>query len=177
MYDTGFRRYDLEVVEGLLSPFEELVSLAISRVFQLRIELERFRASETIHLHGVIDDELGGLQRIDPRRVAAHGLHRLAHGCEIDHCGNAGEVLHQHACRAEGDFLVRSRFRVPIEQRVNVFALDGQTVLIAQQVLQQDFQRERQSSKLRLIERSQPENLILAAACGKTCLCAETVHK
>jgi tetratricopeptide (TPR) repeat protein len=37
------------------------------------------------------------------RRRALHGV---AHGGEIDHGGHAGEVLHQHARRAEGDLVL-----------------------------------------------------------------------
>ena len=35
--------------------------------------------------------------------VAAELGHGVAHGGEIDHGRHAGEVLHQHARRAEGD--------------------------------------------------------------------------
>ena len=51
----------------------------------------------------MVDDEIDGRQRIDLLRIAAELRHGVAHGGEIDDGRNAGEVLHQHARRAEGD--------------------------------------------------------------------------
>ena len=43
--------------------------------------------AERVDLHGVVDDQLGGDERVDPRRVAAHLGHRVAHGREVDDAG------------------------------------------------------------------------------------------
>ena len=72
--------------------------------------------------------------------------HRVAHRREVDHRRHAGEVLHQHARRAEGDLLARSAARRasrPCALRSST--RDGAPVLVAQQVLQQHLQREGQA--------------------------------
>ena len=44
--------------------------------------------------------------------------HAVAHGGEVDHGGDAGEVLHQHAGGAEGDFLAGLAFVIdPVRRR------------------------------------------------------------
>ncbi len=59
-----------------------------------------------IDLHGVVDDQVGGHERIGAAGVGAHGGKGVAHGGEIDHAGHAGEVLQQDAGGHEADFLV-----------------------------------------------------------------------
>jgi hypothetical protein len=89
----------------------------------------------------MVDDQLRGLQRVDLVRVAAQRGHGIAHGGEVDDGGHAGEVLHQHARRAILNLGVRLCLRVPVGERLDVGALDGDAVLEAQQVLQQDLHR------------------------------------
>ena len=62
----------------------------------------------------MVDDEVDRHQRIDLVRIAAERHHRVAHRGEIDDRGHAGEILHQHARRAEGD-LVLFLPRLPIQ--------------------------------------------------------------
>ena len=65
--------------------------------------------------------------------------------------GHAGEVLHHHARRREGDLLGRLGVVVPARQRLDVLLADGHAVLVAQQVLEQDLQRERQPRDVELL--------------------------
>jgi hypothetical protein len=62
---------------------------------------ERLVVAEEVHDHGVVDDEIDRHQRVDLLGIAAELLHRVAHRGEIDHRRHAGEILHQHARRAE----------------------------------------------------------------------------
>ena len=67
---------------------------------------------------------------------------RVAHGGEIDHGRNAGEVLHQHARRAIGDLDAgRALVGQPAGDRLDVVLGDGAAVLVAQQVFQQHLHR------------------------------------
>jgi hypothetical protein len=59
----------------------------------------------------MIDHEIDRNQRVDLGGSPAEMLHRVAHRREIDHRRNAGEVLHQHARRAERNLAIR-RFRL-----------------------------------------------------------------
>ena len=103
MHDAGARRHDLEVVERRLAPAQELVALAVALVLDLDVALEGVLGAEQVGDDRVVDDELGGRERVDLRRVAAEGADGLAHGGEVDDAGHAGEVLHDHARGRELD--------------------------------------------------------------------------
>jgi len=62
----------------------------------------RVAESEGVELHGVVDAQVGGDQRVDPARILARALHGRAHGGEVDDGGDAGEVLHEDPGRQEG---------------------------------------------------------------------------
>ena len=67
-----------------LGPAQELVALAVALVLALDVEGERARRAEQVDLDGVVDDEVGRDERVDPRRVAADVRHRVAHDREVD---------------------------------------------------------------------------------------------
>ncbi len=92
-----------EVAEGRLAPLEEGVALAVAGELQGSVEVVGVGVAEFVDLDGVVDDQLGGLERVDLLRVAAEGLHGVAHGSEIDDGGDAGEVLHEDAGGHESD--------------------------------------------------------------------------
>ena len=48
-----------------------------------------------VHLHGVIDHQVGGQQRVGAVGVGAHGGQSVAHGGQVHHAGYAGEILQQ----------------------------------------------------------------------------------
>ena len=113
MHNAGIRRNDSHVAECDLSPSQERITLLIAQEFQFRIQRKRLHIAEIIHLHGMVDDQFCGLQRIDQRWIAAQVLHRIAHCGEIDDGRDTGEILHQDAAGSERDFLVRFRVAVP----------------------------------------------------------------
>ena len=122
--------------------------------------------AEVVHLDAVIDDEFGGQQRIDARGIAAEAAHGVAHGGEIDDGGHAGEVLHQHPGRREGDFFRGDGLGVPLRQGDDVLGADGQAVLGAQQVFQEDLEGERQAlgGGMRLVDGVEPEEGVVVMA-------------
>ena len=136
MDDPRAGRYDPEVAKRLLAPPEECVPLAVALELALDVVREREPRRELVHLHGVIDDELGGDDRVDPRGVAAHVGHRVAHRRKVDDCRHAGEVLVQHARRREADLAARLLLRHPPGYRFDVLLGCG-----AEDVLEQDTQR------------------------------------
>ena len=71
--------------------------------------------------------------------IAAQGLHGVAHGGKVHHRRHAGEVLHQHPGRAILDLVRGLGLGVPVGQGLDVLAPDGDTVFVAQQVLEQDL--------------------------------------
>jgi len=135
---------DGEVVERRLAPAQEGVALLVALELALGVARERVAAAERVDLHGMVDHELGGDERVDHRRVAAHVGHRVAHRGEVDDGRHTGEVLHHHARGRERDLLRRLGGGVPAGQRLDVRRRDRAVALGAQQVLEQDLQRERQ---------------------------------
>ncbi len=145
MADAGAGRHDAEIIEGAGAPAQELVALLVARIFHLDIRSERHAVAEGVHHHRMVDDQIDRHQRVDLGRIAAHGLHCVAHRGQIDHGRNAGKVLHQHARRAEGDLALGFMFGEPGGHGLDVGGLDRLAVLEAQQVLQQHLQREGQA--------------------------------
>ena len=143
--DAGAGRHDREVVEGELAPLQEAVALAVAGIFELDVLLEGFRGAELVDDHRMIDDEIDRDQRVDAARIAAEALHGVAHGREIDHRRHAGEILHEDARRPEGDLLLDLAAVVePGRDRFDIGLGDGASVLVAQQVLEDDLHREGQ---------------------------------
>ena len=62
--------------------------------------------AEVVDHDRVVDDQVDGDQRVDLGGVGAERGHGVAHGGQVDHGGNAGEVLHQDAGRTEGDLVL-----------------------------------------------------------------------
>jgi hypothetical protein len=77
--DARVGRHDGEAVERLLAPAQERVALLVALELAVRVDLERLTGAERVDLHGVVDDELGGDERVDLGRVPAHLGHRVAH--------------------------------------------------------------------------------------------------
>ena len=147
--DAGARRDDLEVLERGLAPAQELVALAVALVLDLDVALEGLGGAEDLGDHGVVDDHLGGRERVDLGRVATELGRGLAQGGQVDDAGHAGEVLHDHARRRVLDLLVGLGGLVPARQGLDVVGGDVRAVLGAQEVLQQHLQREGQRRERR----------------------------
>ena len=146
MADAGARRHDAEIVEGRLAPAQELVALAVALVFELDIPARRRAAlpkSSTI-TEWSMTRSTGTSGLIFSGSPPSAG-HRVAHGGEVDHGRHAGEILHQHARRAEGDLALARLRRQPGGDAPDVVGGDRAAVLEAQQVLEQHLQREGQA--------------------------------
>jgi hypothetical protein len=148
MDDAGVRRHNLEVAESGLTPAQEGVAFAVALEFDLVVSRERADAAVGVHLHGMVDDELGRVYRVDLLRIAAELLHCLAHGGEVHHAGYAREVLHDDPRGREVDFVGRCRLRIPVEHRFDVVPRDIDAVFEAQQVFEQDLEGVGQSGDL-----------------------------
>ena len=144
MADAGAGRHDAEILERALRPFQKIVAFLVLLVFLLDVFLERIFVAEEIHRHRMIDDQIHRHQRVDLLRIAAEMLHRIPHGGEVDHRGHAGEILHQHARRTERDLARRGLGLEPLRDGLDVLFADRAAVLVAQQILQQDLDREGQ---------------------------------
>jgi hypothetical protein len=107
----------------------------------------------------VVDDELGGTSGLilDGSPPISAIASRIARGRRPR---DAREVLHDDPGGREGDLRGRLRLRVPAGERLDVLATDADTVLVAQQVLQQHLEREGQAGDVvGRLERVQLEDL------------------
>ena len=161
MDDAGVRRHDAEISERVLPPPQERIALAVARELELGVQLKRVAAAEVVNLHGVIDDELDGLQRVDAIGIAAEANHAVAHRGEIDDARDAGEVLQQHARGRKRDFFLQLRARFPARERLDVLGVHEARIFVPQQVFEKNFQRVRKPRDVRkgLLELVQAEDL------------------
>ena len=144
MTDAGARRHHLEVVERSLGPAQQLVALDVALVLDLHVVGEGARCATALGDDRVVDDQLDRHQGVDAIRVAAQGDDGVAHGGEVDHAGDAREVLHQHPFGGEGDLMGRLGGGAaglgqpgPAGDGLDVGGMDLVPVLVAQQVLEQ----------------------------------------
>jgi len=137
--DAGARRHDAEVVERVLAPFQELVTLHVALVFAVHVHLEGARIAEFVDHHRVVDDQIDRVQRVDLLRLAADRDDRVAHCGQIDHRRNAGEILHQNARRAVRDFVPATGVGRPRGCGFDVVGRNRAAVFKAQQVFNQDL--------------------------------------
>ncbi|MDR6166088.1 hypothetical protein QE367_000292 [Microbacterium paludicola] len=172
--DAGARRDDLEVVECALTPTEELVTLAVALVLDLDVALEGVLAAEQVGDDRVVDDHLGGRERVDAVRVTAERGHRLAHGGEVDDAGHAREVLHHDAGGRELDLGVGLRRCVPRAQRTDLLLRHVRAVLGAQEVLEQHLEAE--GKTVVTLDRGDPEDLVVGTADRQGALGSEAVN-
>ena len=147
--DADAGRHDLEGVEGLLAPLEELVALAVAVELEVEVFLQRVRAAGEIHLHGVVHDEVHGDERLDHFRVLAHAVDGGAHGGEIDEQRHAGEVLEDDAGDDEGDFIVAGSLGVVVGEVGDVLFGDLEAVVVAEEGFENDPDGDRELAEIR----------------------------
>ena len=146
--DPRAGRDHAQAVERLLRPAQERVSLGVPLVLPLDVGGVRSLGPEQVHLHRVVDDEVGRDERVDLRRIAAVARHRRAHRGEVHHRGDAGQVLHQDAAGHERDVPRRSGPRC---QRADIVVGDVAGTGAPEQVLQQDLDGLRESRDVAVV--------------------------
>ncbi len=141
VHDPRIRRYDVEVGERRLSPPQERVALLIALELDLRVAAKRVAGAEVVDLHGMVDHQLGGKERVDLLGVSPQSFHRSAHRRQVHHARYAREILQQHARRHERDLSLTDVLGLPASQSPDVVGVDRFSILAAEQVLEQDLQR------------------------------------
>src|SRR5580693_5460027 len=109
----------------------------------------------------MVDDQLGGGERIDEPRIAAHALDGFAHGGQIDDGGHAGEILQQNSRRYKRDLFFR-RSWCPVREELNIIRMDKTSVFTAQKVFEKDAERKRQLRQMAgnlLFQQLEPVNI------------------
>jgi hypothetical protein len=144
--DAGGRGHDTEVGEGGLAPLQELVSLAVPLELHPGVDDQGVGPGVGVHLHRVVDDQVGGDERVDllgGAGVTGHADDGLAHRRQVDDRGDAREVLQHHAARDEGDLLGARVGGVVGGDSGDVLLPDGESIQLAEGGLEQDADRVR----------------------------------
>ena len=166
MHDARVGRHDREVVERALAPAQERVALLVALELALGVDAEGVARAEGVDLHGVVDHELGRDERVDlrrRRRPSAAIASRIA--ARSTTAGTPVKSCISTRAGREGDLLARLRLGVPAGERLDVGGVDRAVALGAQQVLEQDLQREGQPRDVEaLLQGVEAEDLIAAAA-------------
>ena len=150
----GPGRHDTEVAERGLGPAQELVALAVAFVLALDVERERPGRPEPIDLDRVVDDEVGRHERVDRRRIAAEVGHRVAHDREVHDRRDAREVLQDDPRRHERDLGLGRLARAARRSGSSTSASrDDAAAGVAEQVLEQDLDRDRGRAEVDAIRR------------------------
>src|ERR1035437_49651 len=147
--DARVGRDDAEVAERVLPPAEERVPLPVAVELELRVRPEGLRRGELVDDDRVVDHEVGRRERVDLVGVAAHLGEGLAHRREVDYGRDAREVLQEDARGAEGDLAVGRLPHVACREGLDVLLCDGAAVLVTEEVLEEDPERERELLDLR----------------------------
>ena len=79
MHDARPRRHHAVVLERLLRPSQKGITLAVALVFAGDVLLKGVSRAEEVDLNGVVDDEVGGHQGVDPGGVASHFPDAVTH--------------------------------------------------------------------------------------------------
>ena len=146
--DADAGRDDLEGLERLLAPFEKLVAFAVALELHFEVLPHGLGGAEKVYLHGMVDHEIDGHERLDDLRVPFQARDDRPHCGEIDKQRHAREILQDDAGDNERDFLLRGRFGVPVGQGAHVALGHLLAVDIAQHGFEHDANADRQSRNL-----------------------------
>lgn len=137
MDDAGAGGHCAEVAEGFLCPAEKGVAFAVALELEEHVEIEGIFCAVVVYLYGVVDDEVNWDERVGQCWICSHLEEGVAHGCEVDYAGYAGEVLEEHTRGAVVDFL-RGCLEIPLGDVFDVGLFDGEVVFKSKEVFDQD---------------------------------------
>lgn len=152
MDDTRARRHDLEVVESLGAPLEELEAFAVTSELETLVCFTGIANARGINLNGVINDEINWAERVDLAGVTTETLHGITHGSEIDYSGYTSEILEDDTGGAEGNLGIVLRGLLPVEDGLNVVLLDAEVVAVTDGTLEEHADRVREGGDARVAE-------------------------
>mmetsp|Transcript_2208 Transcript_2208/g.5228 ORF Transcript_2208/g.5228 Transcript_2208/m.5228 type:complete len:373 (-) Transcript_2208:195-1313(-) len=135
MNDTTAGWDDAQVIEGVRTPLEELEALSVALHLLFLVARQGVLSATHIHLHRVVDHNVGGTERIDLGGISTQTFHGFTHGSKIDHSRSACKILHENARRQKRDV------GMPLgggegENGLEMRRLEVHSVLVAQHILE-----------------------------------------
>ena len=148
MANAGARRHDAEIVERLLPPFQEGIAFHVPFVLAVHVHLKGAWRAEFVDHHRMVNHQIDRVQRVDLLGVAAQAQNAIAHRRQVNHGRNPGEILHQHAGRAIGDFArIAPAVRTPFGKGADVVDRNRLAILEPQHVFQHHLKSGGQAGK------------------------------
>ena len=123
----------------------------------------------------MVDHQVGRRERVDLLRVAAEVADGLTHGGQVDDAGHSGEVLHHDAGGRVLDLNTGLCLGIPVRDGLDVVFGDVAAVLVAQQVLGEDF--EAVGELLGIGDGVETVDLVTLIADLEAAACSERVHR
>jgi hypothetical protein len=170
MDNTGPWWDNLEVLKGVLTPFEELESLVVSIEFDLLIVVKSSWVSRIIDLDGVINDKVDWDLRVDLHWVDSEVGDSVSHGSEINDGWNSGEILEEHSSWLERNFDVSGVVVGPVEDVFDVLLSDGEVVTVSDGRLEENSDGVRESFNSIVSELVQRVKFVSSSTNSKLCL-------
>ncbi len=171
-------RYHFESIEGLLTPFQELIAFAVAMELEVEIARERITRAGIVDLHTVIDYQIHGNKGLDHLRIFAHTIYSRAHRSEVHEQRNPGKVLQHDAGDNKRDFIIARIFGLIIRKIRDVLVCDFQPIMIAQQAFKHDTNGDRQARKIRVSLFGQCGKRVKFALLARTRgECAQCIHE
>jgi len=138
MDDTRTRGNNLEVVEGLGSPLQELEALLVSFEFHLFVESSGISSAGLVNLDGMVNDEIDGHEGVNLLGISTETLHSVTHGGEINDGGYTSEVLENDTGGEEWNLYVLFGGLFPVEDSLDIVFLDVEIVGVTDGGLKED---------------------------------------
>ncbi len=136
-------RNDPEILECLLTPFDELIPFAVSGEFDLHVPIDGIGRTGNVHHHRMINDHIDGGHGIDIVGITTEIHHGIAHSRHVGYELNTGGVGHHQAGRSKCDFELDG-FLSGLCQGSDVLFRNCPAILVTQKIFEQDFQCPRQ---------------------------------
>jgi len=150
--DAGAGWHHPKAVEGLLGPAQQLVALDVPLILDVDVGVVRPGGPRRLGDHRVVHHQLHRHEGVDLGGVTAQLGEGVAHGGQVHHAGDPGEVLHQDPLGGQGDLggvgtplAVPFRSPAPVGHRLDITRVDGDAVLVTEEVLQHHLDGVRQA--------------------------------
>ena len=127
----------------------------------------------------MIDNQLGGNQRIHALGVAAESLHGIAHSAQIDDRRHSGKVLHEYAGRHVGNLAAWLGLGIPLGQEFDVGGGDVHAILTAEQVFKQNLEAKWKAAQVEAFgfQNWKAIDGVRTAAGGKSGAAGKAIHR
>jgi hypothetical protein len=96
MNNTGARRNNSKVLEGVGTPLQEAETFFVTFHFEIEVLLESVLSTVLIDLNTVVDNQVNRDTRVNLCGITAQVLERISHGSKIDNGRYTSKVLRKN---------------------------------------------------------------------------------